>query len=470
MTAYDNLRYNNLANPNTHPGRLFVLAKLAGLNPAPLDTCRVLELGTSEGTNLIGMAVAMPQASFTGVDLAHLPIERGNALLAKLKLSNVALQTGDLLELGAEFRDRHGPFDYILTHGIYGWTPPQVGEKVLELARLCLAPDGVAFVSYNTLPAGHIRQMVRDMLLYHTGGIDDPQERLKSAREFLTVLALGRPEPEYFDAAAADYASTLLKHSDSALFHDDLAPLYQPVHFHEFIDRAAVHGLQYCGEATGYNPPRNLKKEAIEAARQNSGGNFIREQQYLDFLRMRGFRQTLLCHQEIAVKHDWSPSDIAGCFAHTTAVEVTEHNFTSADNTRMSTSHPVPVALMRRLIDARPRSIQVTTEDAAVALELFKVGVIELRGEPSIPKAGAPGESQYPVASPLARQQIEMGESVVTTLWHRPLEIADDQSRQALLLLDGTRNRETLSHALECSREVLDAEITTLGRLSLLVE
>ena len=77
-----------------------------------------------------------------------------------------------------EIDESLGKFDYILTHGIYGWTPPQVGEKILEIAQRCLTPDGMAFVSYNTQPAGHIRRLVRDMMLYHAGRFENPVERL----------------------------------------------------------------------------------------------------------------------------------------------------------------------------------------------------------------------------------------------------------------------------------------------------
>ena len=71
VNTYDELRYNNLPNADTHPSRLAVLAKLAGLEPTPVEACHVLELGTSEAVNIIGMAVEMPGAKFVGVDLAQ---------------------------------------------------------------------------------------------------------------------------------------------------------------------------------------------------------------------------------------------------------------------------------------------------------------------------------------------------------------------------------------------------------------
>jgi len=462
VSTYDELRYNNLPNVDTHPTRLWVLAKLAGLEPAPVETCRVLELGTSEAANIIGMAVGLPGAEFVGVDLARGPLDRGQRVIDELGLQNVRLECKDLLEIDESL----GTFDYILTHGIYGWTPPEVGDKILEIAERCLTPQGVAFVSYNTQPAGHIRRLVRDMMLYHAGRFENPADRLTQAREFLKVLALGRPEPEAFDAAATGYAQTLLEHSDSALFHDDLAPVYEPVYFHEFVSHAQAHQLRYLGEASGYDSPRNIQAEAVKAARTMAAGDHIAELQYFDFLRMRGFRKSLLCHKHRVVTNEWDASRIAGCYATTGASEDKDGAFVGTDSVRMTTTHPVPIEYMRRLIESRPISIKVETDHAHVALELFKVGIIELHATPGI--AVVAGER--PRASPLAVYQAANGEPMVTTLWHRALEIEGDEARRMLTLLDGSRDREALCEAMECSRERLDAELHMLSRLGLLIE
>jgi SAM-dependent methyltransferase len=461
VNTYDELRYNNLPNAETHPSRLWVLAKLAGLELTPIETCRVLELGTSEAANIIGMAVALPDAEFVGVDLAQEPLARGQRVIDDLGLRNVHLLCQNLLDIDESL----GAFDYILTHGIYGWTPPEVGEKILEIAQQCLKPGGVSYISYNTKPAGHIRRLVRDMMLYHAGRFENPVERLAHAREFLKVLALGRPEPETFDAAAAGYARDLLEHSDSALFHDDLAPVYEPVYFHDFVARAGAHDLQYMGDASGYDAPRNLRAEVMEAVRTMAAGDSIAELQYLDFLRMRGFRRSLLCRNQWNLTSDWNPSRIVGCYATTGASEDKDGAFSGADNVRLTTTHPVPIEYMRRLIQSRPISIKVEREQAHVALELFKGGIIELRPTPGI--AAEPGPR--PKVSPLARHQAANGELHVTTLWHRALEVEGEEARRMLSLLDGTRDREALCQAMDCSRERLDTELHMLGRLGLLV-
>ncbi len=461
QNTYDDLRYNNFPILQTHPSRLWVLAKLAGLELAPVETCKVLELGTSEAANIIGMAVTLPDAQFTGVDLAREPLARGQRVIDDLELRNVRLLRMNLLEIDESL----GKFDYILTHGIYGWTPPEVGAKVLDIAQQCLTPDGIAFISYNTHPAGHIRKLVRDMMLYHAGRFEHPVERLQHARAFLKVLALERPQPDPFDAAAADYARTLLAHTDSALFHDDLAPVYEPVYFHEFVARAKAHGLQYVGEASGYDAPRNLKAEALETVREMAAGDALAEQQYLDFLRMRGFRKSLLCRQERKLEAEWNASRIVGCYATTAANEDPDGAFSSADHIRLTTTHPVPIEYMRRLIESRPVALRVGPEQANVALELFKVGIIELQATPGV--AMVAGDK--PCASPLVRYQAAHGQSPVTTLSHHAIEIEGEEARRMLMLLDGSKDRAGLCAAMDCTRERLDNELRMLSRLGMLV-
>jgi SAM-dependent methyltransferase len=461
MNAYDHLRYNNLPAWQTHPSRLFALGRLAGLEPPRVETCRVLEIGTSEAANIIGMAVALPRANFVGIDLAAEPIARGRRIVEQLGLKHVRLEVRDLREIGQEF----GTFDYILAHGIYGWTPGEVGEKLFAIARDCLSPNGIIFISYNAQPAGHIRRMVREMLLYHAGRFEDAAEKLRHARAFLALLAAGRPEPEAFDYAASSYADTLLHHSDSALFHDDLAPVYEPVYFHEFAARAAAHGLHYVGDAGGYDEPRNIKPEVLEAGRKLAAGDRIAEEQYLDFLRMRGFRQSLLTRAEIPAAAAWTSERAVGLYAFTSASETEDGAFIGLANVRLTTTHPVPIAYMRKLIEARPYAVRVTEPDAEVALALFKTGIIELHGSPG--SAARPGER--PAASPLARLQARTGEPLVTTLWHRALEVEGDESRRILELLDGTRTRAEIAGAMNCSTEYLEQQLTVIARLGLLV-
>ena len=91
--------------------------------------------------------------------------------------------------------------------------------------------------------------------------------------------------------------------------------------------------------------------------------------------------------------------------------------------------------------------------------------MIELHGFPGV----AAVAGQRPIASPLARYQASTEEPNVTTLWHRSLDVTGEPSRKMLGLLDGTRDRETLVAEMNCTKEVLDAELNALGRHALLI-
>lgn len=69
-TSYDEVPYESYPFAQTHPDRLATVATLLGLRPAPVEQCRVLELGCAGGGNLIPMALTLPESTFVGIDLS----------------------------------------------------------------------------------------------------------------------------------------------------------------------------------------------------------------------------------------------------------------------------------------------------------------------------------------------------------------------------------------------------------------
>ena len=126
-TIYNEVLYPSAVYAQTHPDRLAMMATLYGMTPAPVEKCRVLELGCGDGWNLITMAYGLPGSEFFGIDLAGKPIARGNELIAKLGLRNLSLREMDV----ADAADL-GEFDYIIAHGLYSWVPQHVRERSLR--------------------------------------------------------------------------------------------------------------------------------------------------------------------------------------------------------------------------------------------------------------------------------------------------------------------------------------------------
>ena len=171
----------------THPDRLATVATLFGLQPAGPPECRLLELGCGDGGNLVPMAYALPGAAFTGVDLSAAALARAAAQRDALGLENLTLARADLTALPAL-----GTFDYVVAHGVYSWVEPAARDALLAACRARLAPHGVAYVSYDVLPGGHLREITRQMLRWHLREIDDPAERIAQARTLLTAVSSAR--------------------------------------------------------------------------------------------------------------------------------------------------------------------------------------------------------------------------------------------------------------------------------------
>ena len=100
-------------------------------------------------------------------------IEQGQRQVSALGLANIELRHYNIADVDASW----GKFDYIISHGIYSWVPAPVRERLLAICRENLAPNGIAYVSYNTLPGWHMRGMIRDMMIYHAAGFRGPPRR-----------------------------------------------------------------------------------------------------------------------------------------------------------------------------------------------------------------------------------------------------------------------------------------------------
>ena len=81
-----------------------------------------------------------------------------------------------------DFAPPAASFDYVIAHGVYSWVAPAVRDRLLALCRSALADDGVAYISYNALPGGRLREALRDMLVFHTAGLGEPRERIAAGR------------------------------------------------------------------------------------------------------------------------------------------------------------------------------------------------------------------------------------------------------------------------------------------------
>src|SRR5262249_54229313 len=156
----------------------------------PISSCRVLEIGCASGGNIIPMAEQLPGSRFVGIDLSPVQVAAGQRTIERTRLTNVELRNTSVLDVD----ECLGTFDYVVSHGVYSWVPPAVQNKILEVCSRNLAPNGIAYVSYNTYPGWHMRGLIREMMCYHTARFHDAQTRIRQARALLDFLAKSASE------------------------------------------------------------------------------------------------------------------------------------------------------------------------------------------------------------------------------------------------------------------------------------
>jgi len=489
--SYDTVPYPTYAQRQTHPDRLAVQATLLGMTPAPVERCRVLELACGNGSNLVPMAFHLPGSEFVGVDRAGAPIARARGMAGDLGLRNVRFLHGSLAELPADL----GTFDYVVAHGVYSWVSPEVQDALLAACRRHLAPGGVAYISYNTYPGNHLRQIVREMMLFHLRGVEEPERLLEQGVALARFVADSQSNPDVYGQMLRGELERFLSVDANYLLHDTLEEHNLPIYFHEFAERAAQHGLQYLAEADFHEMLDWGFQPEVSRTLARLGANRIAREQYLDFLKCRCFRQTLLCHEGVKLDLSLRP-ELARKF-HVAGVsrpeaqrvdlgERTTERFVHPQGASLRTDWPVAKAAFLLLSSRWPRGIafdellrlalagvpegaaglspaDAATELGSMLLRAYASGLIDLHLHAPAEPASSGGN---PEASALTRWELRAGRRRVTGLYHSTLALDDEPTARLVELADGSRTRAALQSALaeSLSAEARGADAESFAR------
>ncbi len=290
--SYDDVPYESFSYAQTHPERLYTVAKLFGHEAPDFRKAKVLELGCAAGGNLLPLAVMYPDGDYTGIDLSHEQIELAIQQKNALGLSNIRFECMDIMDVTKDF----GEYDYIIVHGILSWVPDHVGEKIMDICRDNLSGNGLAVVSYNTLPGWNFIKSLREMMLYHCGRFEDTAGKISQARLFLDFLSENTQGNASYKQVIDSERELLAKANDTYLFHDHLESHNRQFYLHEIAAMLQNRGHQYVADsafATMFvgNMPAGAMKKLREV------NDIVRQEQYMDFITNRRFRTTILCRK-----------------------------------------------------------------------------------------------------------------------------------------------------------------------------
>lgn len=467
-TAYDRVAYPSSVFTQTHPERLGVLRQLAGLSAVDPRRARILEIGGGDCLNLLSFAAIWPECEAHGFDLSEVAIDRGAALAQGAGLAHVALAVEDILAAHRRYAARS--FDYVILHGVYAWVPDAVRDACMDLVGHVLSEQGVAMISYNAMPGGHVRLMMREMLLNEVGDIPDFEERIAATRSFLEDYARPREGDEPLATVLRQQAGSMLNRPDSVLFHDELGDCYHPQSLADVAASAWARGLRLLTDA-GRN--RHLDGFLPDGAPvpADPDAAVLRSAIADDYASLRYFRHSLLVRQEAPIDRTIDARRIAGCYLTTRLQRQADGTFALSGDTIEIADEELAAALERAAAAAPQRvplsEIARTDEHLRVVLQLFAEWYVTLWMDPT-PFPLAPGE--FPQASPLVRAMLQRGDLAVCTLDHALLKIEQAELRALLLAADGTRTLAQLAamdHGIPA--EEVEAALTASAQRGLLL-
>ena len=463
--AYEAVRYRSRPCPTSAPTHVATIARLMGLDAPDPSTARVLEVGCGDGGNLVPMAAAAPQGRYVGIDLSPGAIAEARAMASDLALSNVELDAADLRDLPSGL----GTFDYIVAHGFYSWVPADVREVLLGTLRRCLSPDGIAFVSHNTMPGCALRGIAWSLLRPHVAGIGDPARRVAETRSMAALMADAMADQPGLAAALAGEFRDVANRHEFLVLHDDIAIVNHPVLLREIAAEAEAHGLAWLADADAYRHPAPAYGEKMNA--WLAATDRLTREHVIDHLRLRRYRESLFVHRARGLGTPLASERLSNL--HVGASNATAERHGSAPRSQADgdrTPAGVQRMLLGRLAAVHPASVPVqevvswiTSHSPAgstlaapanalrLLLNLCLVGAIVPFAWPVkvALEAGA-----MPRASAVARWQAPRRDFVVN-LRHDSVVFDDPVRRRLLPLVDGTRTRDAL--ALELAAMAPDA-------------
>ncbi len=508
--SYDTMPYPSKFFLQTHPDQLAAIANIHGLTPKAPQKCRVLELGCGNGSNLISHAYNLKDSVFVGVDISAKHIDNAKASAKELKLTNMEFYEADLMEMTTE---DFGKFDYIIAHGLISWIPDFVIDRVFSIYSEMLEPQGVGYISYNVYPGCHYRDMVSNIMRFHTRNTEEPLEKVQNAISFLSFLTENVTDKEIYQPILRHELERHFKHEASDIFHDDLSDCYAPMYFNEFAKKLDTNELQFLSEAELHaSSMGDFSPEVLEVIDQSK--NIVEREQYMDFFRGRIFRQTLVCRKDIEINRQPKPLDIekfllaAPVKPQSDNIKLTERKavrFVGDKGFGLEIDHPLTKACLVHLGEIWGRAIPLKellqvarqnlesqgykteswdnefniTRDIFLKI-LMGTDLLHLHVFASDANQIA---SETPELNNLARWQIGHANNV-TTLFGLNIGVDDVVSKHLLYLLNGKRNRkeitdkmrdfiktnedvENKNRLLESLDEWLESNLLQLGKLGL---
>ncbi len=297
------------------------------------------------------------------------------------------------------------------------------------------------------------------MMRYHVEAFESPQQKIRQAHGLLDFLVKSaRSRSQAYASLLKEEAEILENRLDSYIYHEHLEEYNEPIYFHEFVKRTDEAGLRYLADAAISSMVAQMFEESTAELLKDVP--LLRREQYMDFLRSRMFRCSLLCHQYVApnyrmASHNLTPLHVAlqqpleskpgekegeVIWRHATGQVTTQQPITKVME-RLNRVYPSWVAVQDLLDDVELDAAKGPLLDALMMS--FIRGLMQVA---DVPPYVSPIVTEKPMCTPLARFQAARGNKISSRM-HTDY-VFQPQQRFLIERLDGTRSIDDLAEIL----------------------
>lgn len=471
--SYEEMPYEGHAIPASAPAVLALTARAHGGPCPPLERARVLELGCGDGANLLPLAFHHPDWTLVGVDASARAIAVAEEGARVLRLANVRFVHADVASFTPD-----GEHDYVIAHGLYSWIDADRRAAVRRIMRTTLAAHGLAYVSFNALPAWGVRGRVRDALARTTSDIESAR-----ARTSALLAVLGEPSYEWAALLRRELERAAVA-TDGYLAHEYLAAHNEAFWLGDVARDFAREGMRYVGDAT-FDRPEGFVHPELRARVRAMVSDPVAEEELIDLIAYRQLRAAVFARDDAPFAPAAGP-ELLDEARIASVVRATsdpfdpspgiEETFVGPRGTEVRISSSL--AKIAMLVFARdyPRAYRLS-EVCAIAARLLaeqriapepdakaklRAGLFDLWRHLEVEvRLDAPElctqPGVRPVASELARYEAACRPALTTPL-HTALPI-ESIDRAIIRRLDGTRDRGELARALLAAIESGELEL-----------
>jgi methyltransferase-like protein len=314
------------------------------------------------------------------------------------------------------------------------------------------------------------------MMQFYTARIVDPMAKVQHGVNFLRFLTTAAPEGSLYQSMIKMELSQFAERTPENIFHDDFSEMNQPFYFHEFVDLIQDKGLQFLSEVDSFWMEAGQVSPEIMEKLDELGDDIVQREQYIDFIKCRPFRSTLVCRGERVLdrkpaapilKNFFIASQVLPETADSDLTDTSGVYFFGPEGGKIKVDHPLTKAALVCLerawsscltfdeligeagkLAGEPDNADIA-QTAENLLEMFHSGFVYLhRFRPMFVKE--PGAR--PKSSEFVRWQLRHQAKDLTTLSGMNLKPDGDLMRLLLLLTDGTRDRNALT--LEAAKSI----------------